>query len=118
MNAQQKKAMESHKKRITAAVVETGHYLPSDDLLIEHAALTLTLIDQARKDVKHIQVFPTVATQIAPEMNNLRGLLKDFIGYTKELGLSPAARKALKIEPQKEEEAPSPIMALRMKMAQ
>lgn len=88
-------------KKIREAVKETGRYNPADEMIIEHAALTLAHIDQAKKDVEKqgmIQVFKTEARQIAPEINNLRGLMADFRKYCDDLGLSPAARNRLDIQ--------------------
>lgn len=88
-------------EQIRAAVKETGRYIPADEFIIEHAALTLAHIEQAKKQVDRmgmIQVFKTDARQIAPEINNLRGLMADFRKYCDDLGLSPAARNRLDIQ--------------------
>lgn len=88
-------------EQIRAAVKETGRYIPADEFIIEHAALTLAHIEQAKKQVDRmgmIQVFKTDARQIAPEINNLRGLMSDFRKYCDDLGLSPAARNRLDIQ--------------------
>ena len=88
-------------EQIRAAVKETGRYNLADEMIIEHAALTLAHIEQAKKQVDRmgmIQVFKTEARQIAPEINNLRGLMADFRKYCDDLGLSPAARNRLDIQ--------------------
>lgn len=103
-----------HIKAIRAAVESIGHYNPADDIVIEQAALLLTMIDKARAEVQnYIQVFPSGAEQIAPQVNNLRGLISDFQGFADKLGLTPAARKKLGVEPAKKENAKSSLMAMR-----
>jgi hypothetical protein len=107
-----KKEIKKHFDRIKQVMEQAGTYAFTDDIVIEHAAETLALIDTARTLVKdQMQVFPTGAVQIAPQVNNLRGLLADFRKYADDLGLSPAARKKLdiKIKPQKQ----SALSALR-----
>lgn len=94
-------ALPEYIDRIKQACHETGKYSAADDLIIEHAALILMYIDQARQQVVTeglVQTFKTGAKNISPEINNLRGLLKDFRDYCDDLGLSPAARKRLEIQ--------------------
>ena len=103
-------------KSVKAAVESTGLYTSADDIVIEQAALLLTMIDKAREEVEnYIQVFPTGAEQIAPQVNNLRGLVSDFQKVAMQLGLTPASRKKLQIEPAKKEQPKSPLMALMKK---
>jgi len=112
MTANQKK----HFAKIKKLVSVTGQYLPAvDDVVIEHAALLLDMIDIARDQVgEQIQVFPTGARQIAPEVANLRGLIADFQKVATQLGLTPAARKKMGVEI-KSEKPKSALMALRKK---
>jgi P27 family predicted phage terminase small subunit len=95
--------------QIKTAMQEAGIYSAPNDTLIEHAALTLVMIDAAKQAVKkqgQIQKFKTGARQISPEVNNLRGLLSDFRKYAETLGLSPATLQKLGGKDDKEEEAP------------
>lgn len=112
MTKNQKKHFTNLKKLVDA----TGQYLPAvDDIGLEHAAILLDMIDTAKEQVaEHIQVFPTGARQIAPEVNNLRGLLADFSKMADKLGLSPAARKKMGVEVKKEKPK-SALMAMRRK---
>ena len=83
---------------IKKAMTEAGVYNPATDVVIEHAAVTLSMIDDAKKAVNEsgqIQTFKTGAKQIAPEVNNLRGLLSDFLKYADKLGLTPGAMQKL-----------------------
>lgn len=103
-----------HAKAIREAVQHTGHYTEADEIVINQAALILTMIDQAQKEVtQFIQVFPTGAEQISPQVNNLRGLIADFQKIAMQLGLTPAARRKLGIEPVRTEKPKSSLMALR-----
>lgn len=104
-------------KRVKAMVVNLNIYSPADDITIEHAALCLALIDEAKQDIEHIQIFPTGAMQVHPKINNLRGLMNDWQAYAKILGLTPAARKSLEVETRKTEEPKSPLLALMQKQA-
>lgn len=107
--------IKAHYDKILESVKRTGRYNEADNVLIEHAALTLSLIEKANKELKKsgmIQTFKTGAKQIAPEINNLRGLLADFRKYCDDLGLSPAARKSLDIQIVEEKKV-SRIMQLR-----
>ena len=112
MTTNQKK----HYNRVKKLVEVTGQYLPGvDDIAVEHAAILLDMIEVARAQVaEHMQVFPSGARQIAPEVNNLRGLLADFQKAASQLGLSPAARKKMGVEV-KAEKPKSALMALRRK---
>ena len=110
-------AVAVHFKRIKALVKDLGIYNAADDITIEHAALNLALIDEAKPDIEHIQVFPTGAMQVHPKINNLRGLMNDWQAYAKILGLTPAARKSLEVETRKAEEPKSPLLALMQKQA-
>jgi phage terminase small subunit len=84
--------------------------------MIEQAALILTMLDQAKKELeKYVQIYPTGATNISPELNNVRGLIGDFNKIANQLGLTPASRKRLGIE--KKKEVKSSILELRKKPA-
>jgi phage terminase small subunit len=78
--------------------------------------LILTMLDQAKKELeKYVQIYPTGATNISPELNNVRGLIGDFNKIANQLGLTPASRKRLGIE--KKKEVKSSILELRKKPA-
>lgn len=106
-----------HYNKLRKLVETTGQYLPQvDDMIIEHGALILDMIDDAKKELgEHIQVFSTGARQISPEVNNLRGLLQDFQKVANQLGLTPASRKKLGVE--KKKEVKSSVLELRKKPA-
>lgn len=90
-------------------MAEAGIYAPVHNTLIEHAAVTLAMIDTAKKQVKQvgqIQKFKTGARQISPEINNLRGLLADFRKYADQLGMSPGSLQKLGGKQDEQEEAP------------
>lgn len=81
---------------------QLGLFDQADDLVLQDAARCRVLIDEAEEIVnsmegnaRHLQVFPTGATQISPAMNNLRGHQADWRAYCSELGLSPKARKSM-----------------------
>ena len=105
MTAQERKYFKDIKKQME----EAGIYSPVTDTVIEHAAVTLVLIDTAKGLLKtkgQIQSFKTGARQISPEVNNLRGLLSDFRKYAETLGLTPASLQKLGGKSEKEEESP------------
>jgi phage terminase small subunit len=108
-----KKRQAKHKTKLIKSLQAQGIYNVVDDSIHEHAALCLALIEEAESIAgEHMQVFPTGATQIAPEINNLRGLLKDWIAYADVLGLSPRARKRLEIIEEKPKEQSALVKAL------
>jgi len=96
----QEPELQAHAARIRELCRKTGKYSEADEVIIEHAALTLLYIDKARVEVQAaglVQEFKTGAKNTSPELGNLRGLLKDFREYCDDLGLSPKARKRLDI---------------------
>lgn len=98
--------------RIKEAMQSAKIYSDVNDIVIEHAAVTLAMIDTAKKAVKtkgQIQNFKTGARQISPEVNNLRGLMSDFRKYADTLGLTPSALQKLG---GKEEEEEAPKMSI------
>jgi len=112
MTSNQKK----HFNKLKKLIEETGQYMPADDIAISHAAKILDMIDTAEKELdEHIQVFSSGARQIAPEVNNLRGLMADFQKCATQLGLTPAARRKMGVE--KKKQVKSSILELRKKQA-
>jgi len=105
--------------RIKKGMVDAGIYTDINDSVIEHAAVTLSLVDDAKAAVEksgQIQTFKTGAKQIAPEVNNLRGLMSDFLKYADKLGLTPGALQKLGGETKEEPiEAKFSIMSLAKK---
>lgn len=105
--------------RIKKGMVAAGIYTDINDSVIEHAAITLSLVDDAKAAVEksgQIQTFKTGAKQIAPEVNNLRGLMSDFLKYADKLGLTPGALQKLGGETKEEPiEAKFSIMSLAKK---
>lgn len=117
-NPKRKKAVDAHLTNLVRTLQQLGIYSEIDATLHQQAALTLALIDEAEAIARdHMQVFPTGATQIAPEINNLRGLMKDWERFVDHFGLSPAARKKLGIELKTNEKPKSSLMAIRAKKA-
>lgn len=105
-----------HIDAITDAVKSAGVYEKSDDKIIEQAALLLTMIDRAKKELQdYVQVFQTGAANVSPQMANVRGLVSDFNKIAAQLGLTPASRKKLGIE--KKKEVKSSVLELRKKPA-
>jgi P27 family predicted phage terminase small subunit len=110
------KVNKKHIDSIRKSMEEIGTYNQVDDKMIEQAALILTMLDQAKKELeKYVQIYPTGATNISPELNNVRGLIGDFNKIANQLGLTPASRKRLGIE--KKKEVKSSILELRKKPA-
>jgi phage terminase small subunit len=99
---------------IKKAMQDANLYEKSDDKIIEQAALLLTMLDRAKEELaNYVQVFPTGATNVSPEMNNVRGLISDFNKLANQLGLTPYSRKKLGVEKKKEVKAS--ILELRKK---
>ena len=108
------KINKKHIHSITKAMKDSGIYTPADDKMIEQAALILTMLDQAKKELdSYVQVFATGAANVSPEMANVRGLVSDFNRIASHLGLTPASRK--KLDVQKKKEVTSSVLALRKK---
>ena len=86
--------------RIKASMKSTGVYNSAYDIIIEHAAKTLNLIDLAAIDLDDNGLIQTYsksdARQSSPELNNYRGLLLDFQKYAGMLGLTPLALAKMK----------------------
>ena len=109
------KKLLKHFNKIKAEMEALGVYKSQDDLIIENAALLLSLIDEARKNLKEqVQVYPNGTRQISPELSNLRGLLTDFQKCAGQLGLTPSSRKRIGIETQKKQIV-SKLMTMRKK---
>lgn len=105
-----------HVNSIKQSMQDAGIYNSADDKMIEQAALILTMLDQAKKELEsYVQVFPTGATNVSPEMTNVRGLVSDFNRIASHLGLTPASRKKLGVE--KKKEVKSSVLELRKKPA-
>ena len=110
------KKLLKHFNKIKAEMEALGVYKSQDDLIIENAALLLSLIDDARKNLKEqVQVYPNGTRQISPELSNLRGLLTDFQKCASQLGLTPSSRKRIGIENQKKQ-VESKLMTMRKKI--
>jgi phage terminase small subunit len=97
------KTVKKYETEIRKAVQATGRYTEADETLIRDAALVRLFIDQAIEEVEALEGFmqvfeKTKARQIAPEINNLRGLMSDYRKYCNELGLSPSAREKMDIK--------------------
>jgi phage terminase small subunit len=105
-----------HIAAIRKAMEDNGLYQKSDVKIIEQGALLLTMLDRAKEELEqYVQVFPTGATNVSPEMGNVRGLISDFNKIANQLGLTPYSRKKLGVERKKETK--SSILELRKKQA-
>lgn len=108
------KVNKKHIDFIKKSMIESGIYAPADDKSIEQAALILTMLDQAKEELEsYVQTFATGATNVSPEMANVRGLISDFNRIAAQLGLTPMSRKKLDI--QKKKEVKSSVLELRKK---
>lgn len=115
MTATEKKAY----LKIKGMMENAGTYDPMYELVIEHTAHLLVMVEEAKKKVKpstYIQTYKTGAKAISPEMGCYRNLMKDFLDHCGALGLTWKAQQSKKSTVKAEaKRRTSKLMALRQK---
>jgi len=84
----------------------------ADSVLVTRTAKSLSLLDEADKDLKNnqIQEYPNGTRQVSPELTVYKTHLAHVEGFLKQLGLTPAVRDKMRNEQSEEVSDPFDII--------